>query len=161
MVPNYKRPKYRDYIYDVLERPLDDRDLDMIVHIEELENKEIILNTIKVFLQGEEFRINHALHELGNSKRAEYSGLLLGKGELIRTIKWRIKDIEQDYEVSKMFGNEPTRDGYALIPTSELERYQNKINKAFSTLTLMLMDDDVTKEQALITIKDILTSEEV
>lgn len=39
MVPNYKRPKYRDYIYDVLERPLDDQDLDMITHIEELENK--------------------------------------------------------------------------------------------------------------------------
>lgn len=43
MIPNYKRPKYREYITDVLERPLDDQDLDMISYIEglEKENKQI------------------------------------------------------------------------------------------------------------------------
>lgn len=37
MVPNYKRPPYREYIIDVLERPLDDQDLDMINYVEGLE----------------------------------------------------------------------------------------------------------------------------
>ena len=37
MIPNYKRPPYREYIIDVLERPLDDQDLDMINYVEGLE----------------------------------------------------------------------------------------------------------------------------
>ena len=38
----------------------------------------------------------------------------------------------------------------------EVNRLANKMNKVFAELTLMLMDEDVSKEQALITIKNIL-----
>lgn len=124
MIPNYKRPKYREYITDVLERPLDDQDLDMISHIDELETIRIIYNTLKDFIDGETFRVNNALKELGNAPRAEYSGLLLGKSEILRDLKWRIKDIESGHEVAKMFNTPIDFDTYDLvaIPKAEIER---------------------------------------
>lgn len=39
------------------------------------------------------------------------------------------------------------------------EKEQEKTDKAFSWITLMLMDNDVSKEKALITIKNILSNE--
>lgn len=127
MIPNYKRPKYREYIVDVLERPLDDQDLDMIVHIENLENIRLIYNTLKDFINGETFRVDHALHELGNAPRAEYSGLLLGKAELLSVLKWRIKDIESAYDIAKMYNSDLDLDVYNLValPKSEVERLRN------------------------------------
>ena len=124
MIPNYKRPKYRDYISDVLERPLDDQDLDMITHIEELEVLRIIYNSVKDFIDGETFRVSNALKELGNAPRAEYSGLLLGKSEVLRDLKWRIKDIERGHEIANMFNTPIDFDTYDLvaIPKSEIER---------------------------------------
>lgn len=140
MIPNYKRPKYRDYISDVLERPLDDQDLDMISHIDELETIRIIYNTIKDFIDGETFRVDNALKELGNAPRAEYSGLLLGKSEILRDLKWRIKDIESGHEIAKMFNNPIDFDTYDLVAIhkSEVERLrkieENNINGYNSVL---------------------------
>ena len=37
MLPNYKRPTFRDYMYNRFEEPLDDQDLDMIDYLEEIE----------------------------------------------------------------------------------------------------------------------------
>ena len=39
------------------------------------------------------------------------------------------------------------------------EKEQEKTDKAFSWITLMLMDNDVSKEKALITIKNVLSNE--
>lgn len=124
MIPNYKRPRYRDYILDVLECPPDDQDLDMITHIEELETIRLIYNTLKDFIDGETFRVGNALKELGNAPRAEYSGLLLGKSEVLRDLKWRIKDIESGHEVAKMFNTPIDFDTYNLVAIhkSEIER---------------------------------------
>lgn len=139
MIPNYKRPKYSDYISDVLERPLDDQDLDMITHIEELETMRIIYNTLKDFIDGENFRVNHALRELGNSRRDEYSGLLLGKSEVIRDLKWRIENIEDGYDLAKMFNRPIDFDTYDLIAIhkSEVERLrkiENDNSKGFNSI---------------------------
>ena len=39
------------------------------------------------------------------------------------------------------------------------EKEQEKTDKAYSWITLMLMDNDVSKEKALITIKNVLSNE--
>ena len=43
MIPNYKRPQINDYIFDILERPMTDEDLEMINYLREIEkeNKEL------------------------------------------------------------------------------------------------------------------------
>lgn len=41
----------------------------------------------------------------------------------------------------------------------KMKQLNDRIDKAFSNLTLMLMDNDVSKEKALITIKNILGGE--
>lgn len=50
------------------------------------------LNEISNYLNSEEKRIKKALHEYGNGKRNEYTGILLGKSEMITTIKRMIKN---------------------------------------------------------------------
>lgn len=45
------------------------------------------VDNIKEFIKKEEKRINKELHEFGNQKRNEYSGMLLGKADIIRAIK--------------------------------------------------------------------------
>jgi hypothetical protein len=44
MVPNWKKPSSREYISDILERPLTDEDLEMIKYFEDLERKERAIN---------------------------------------------------------------------------------------------------------------------
>ena len=43
MIPNYKRPQINEYIFDILERPMTDEDLEMINYLQEIEkeNKEL------------------------------------------------------------------------------------------------------------------------
>lgn len=50
------------------------------------------LNEISNYLNSEEKRINKALHEYGNGKRNEYTGVLLGKSEMITAIRRKIKN---------------------------------------------------------------------
>lgn len=50
------------------------------------------LNEISNYLNSEEKRIKKALHEYGNGKRNEYTGILLGKSEMITAIKRMIKN---------------------------------------------------------------------
>ena len=50
------------------------------------------LNEISNYLNSEEKRIKKALHEYGNGKRNEYTGIFLGKSEMITTIKRMIKN---------------------------------------------------------------------
>jgi hypothetical protein len=45
------------------------------------------VDNVKSFLESEDKRIKKALHKFGNQKRNEYSGVLLGKAEIIRTIR--------------------------------------------------------------------------
>lgn len=39
MIPNYKRPQINDYIFDILERPMTDEDLEMINYLREIEKE--------------------------------------------------------------------------------------------------------------------------
>ena len=45
------------------------------------------IDNLKEFIESEDKRIKKALHEFGNQKRNEYSGVLLGKAEIIQTIR--------------------------------------------------------------------------
>lgn len=57
--------------------------------IEQVGNK---LKNIKQYLFSEDRRIQKELHRLGNCKRNEYTGVLLGKSEIIQNILKRIDD---------------------------------------------------------------------
>nr|DAJ91898.1 MAG TPA: hypothetical protein [Caudoviricetes sp.] len=39
MIPNYKRPQINDYIFDILERPMTDEDLEMINYLQEYQQE--------------------------------------------------------------------------------------------------------------------------
>lgn len=39
MIPNYKRPQINDYIFDILERPMTDEDLEIINYLREIEKE--------------------------------------------------------------------------------------------------------------------------
>lgn len=56
--------------------------------IEQVTNK---LKNIKQYLLSEDRRIKKELHRLGNCERNEYTGLLIGKCEIIRSILKRIE----------------------------------------------------------------------
>lgn len=51
MVPNWKRPKTRDYITDILDAPPTDEDFEMINYFEELERKEKAINEFLKYLE--------------------------------------------------------------------------------------------------------------
>lgn len=51
MVPNWKRPSARNYITDILDRPMTDEDLEMINYFEELERKERAIEEFKKHLE--------------------------------------------------------------------------------------------------------------
>lgn len=55
--------------------------------IEQVNNK---LKNIKQYLLSEDRRIKKELHRLGNCERSEYTGVLLGKSEIIQNILKRI-----------------------------------------------------------------------
>lgn len=93
MIPNYKRPMICEYLWDILERPMTDEDLDMLNYLEGLEQE---VKELKAYLQSEEKRLEKLLHEFGNKPRNEYSGLLLGKCELIRNINRLIEECEME-----------------------------------------------------------------
>lgn len=50
MIPNYKRPQINDYIFDILERPMTDEDLEMINYLQEYQQE-----MSKVAIQQKEF----------------------------------------------------------------------------------------------------------
>lgn len=70
MVPNWKKPSSREYISDILERPLTDEDLEMIKYFEELERKERAINE---FVKHLERRYNES--RPGEMKMTYYSML--------------------------------------------------------------------------------------
>lgn len=51
MIPNYKRPTFKEYLLEVLDRPLDDQDLDMIEYCEQLEKENAELKEDKLEYQ--------------------------------------------------------------------------------------------------------------
>lgn len=50
MIPNYKRPQINDYIFDILERPMTDENLEMINYLQEYQQE-----MSKVAIQQKEF----------------------------------------------------------------------------------------------------------
>ena len=60
MTPNYKRPPYREYIYNRFEEPLTDEDLDMIVYVEGLEKK-------NEELDSDLYSANQVIHDLADA----------------------------------------------------------------------------------------------
>ena len=51
MVPNWKRPTAREYITNILERPMTDEDLEMIKYFEELERKGRVITNFLFYLE--------------------------------------------------------------------------------------------------------------
>ena len=65
MLPNYKRPTFRKYLYDRLEEPLDDQDLDMIEYVEGLEEDiRFCINNMKNEYACTDSRTNRELHTM-------------------------------------------------------------------------------------------------
>lgn len=76
-----KNQEIEDYINNMSEEEMND----FIFFALKAMTKKV--DNVKLFIDTEERRIKKALHEFGNKKRNEYSGVLLGKAEIIRTIK--------------------------------------------------------------------------
>ncbi len=64
MIPNYKRPTFREYLYNRLEEPLTDEDLDMIEYIEGLEKEKKMVTYVKL----EEFTKEDLIRQLEEGK---------------------------------------------------------------------------------------------
>ena len=53
--------------------------------------EEKLLEEIELYLDNEDIRLKKALHEFGNNPRNEYSGVLLGKAEIVCNLKRLIR----------------------------------------------------------------------
>lgn len=76
-----KNQEIEDYINNMSEEEMND----FIFFALQAMTKKV--DDVRSFIDAEEKRLTKALHEYGNGKRNEYTGVLLGKCEIIRAIR--------------------------------------------------------------------------
>ena len=116
MIPNYKRPQINEYIFDILERPMTDEDLEMINYLQEIEKENKELKKQLEYLRSGEyynqlrFERDMLQNVVDNSKVSkedkEFIDMAHRNTELLEQQKKFIKYLEDEInELLKEYGN--------------------------------------------------------